>query len=247
MLAGTRALQLALERWSTRVCAGEEPSAPKAGVVWGMALTLFAGSGSPPTWRVWLTLEHKAVPYELKMLSFQDGDVRKPDFLALNPRGKVPTLVDDGFAIGESGAICEYLEERFPERPLLPTDVRERAVVRRLCAEAQLYAGEYGDAYFDLTLFGGSTGTREEIARARERFAAELARWETIIAGDHVAGALSMADFALYPTVAMVRRLEARKPELEAGTLVGPRLGAWMKRIEALPYYDRTYPPHWRP
>jgi glutathione S-transferase len=212
-----------------------------------MALTFYAGSGSPPTWRVWLTLEHKGVPYELDMLSFQAGDTKKPAFLALNPRGKVPAITDDGFALYESSAICEYLEERYPERPLLPADIRQRAVVRRMCAEAQLYLDQAGEEFFAMTLFGFRPGTSEEIDEARKVYGAELARWEGLIQGDFVTGdGLSMADFALYPMVAMLRRLDQRKPELRGGAMIGPRLGGWMKRIEALPYYDKTYPPHWR-
>jgi glutathione S-transferase len=212
-----------------------------------MSLTLFAGSGSPPTWRVWLTLEHKQIPYRLEMLSFQAGDTRKPEFLALNPRGQVPTMDDAGFVLYESSAICEYLEEAHPARPLLPAEVRRRAVVRRLCAEAQLYVGAAAEAYFDLTLYGAQTGSADEIAQAGTRFGAELARWELAMSGDFVAGPeLTMADFALYPSLGTVRRLERRRPEIGAGALLGPRLRGWMARVEALPYFDRTYPPHWR-
>jgi glutathione S-transferase len=85
-----------------------------------MALRFYCGSGSPPAWKVWLALEHKQIPYELVLLSFQDGDLKKADFLAKNPRGKVPLLEDGAFLLWESAAILEYLEERFPERPLLP-------------------------------------------------------------------------------------------------------------------------------
>lgn len=212
-----------------------------------MALTFYAGSGSPPTWTVWLVLEHKTISYKLDMLSFQAGDLKKPAFLEKNPRGKVPTIDDDGFALFESSAICEYLEERFPERPLLPGDARQRATVRRLCAEAQLYIAEAGEDFFDLTLYGIRNGTAEEIDDARRDLGDELARWEAPIQGDYLMGdTLTLADLTLYPRVAMLRRLDQRKPELRAGELIGPRLGAWMKRIEALPYYDRTYPPHWR-
>jgi len=57
-----------------------------------MPLVLYYGSGSPYAWRVQLALEHKAVPYELKVLSFSAGDTRKPDFVALNPRHRVATI-----------------------------------------------------------------------------------------------------------------------------------------------------------
>ena len=60
-----------------------------------MSLTFYYGSGSPYAWKVWLTLEHKAIPYEFRLLSFDRGDTKAPAFLDVNPRGRVPTFVDD--------------------------------------------------------------------------------------------------------------------------------------------------------
>ena len=68
------------------------------------------------------------------MLSFAAGDTRKPEFVALNPRHRVPTIVDGDFVLYESNAIVEYLDEAYPGRgqPLFPGDARNRALVRRL-------------------------------------------------------------------------------------------------------------------
>ena len=87
-----------------------------------MSLVLYYGSGSPYAWRVQLALEHKALPYERKVLSFSAGDTRKPEFLALNPRHRVPVLVDGDFVLYESNAIVEYLDEAYPATgaPLFP-------------------------------------------------------------------------------------------------------------------------------
>src|SRR5215510_7448169 len=101
-----------------------------------MALTFYCGSGSPFAWKVWLTLEHKRIPYEFKLLSFDRGDLKTPEFRAVNPRGQVPAIVDDGFALWESMAIVEYLDERYPQPPLLPHDAAGRSKVRRLMLEA---------------------------------------------------------------------------------------------------------------
>ena len=68
--------------------------------------TFYYGSGSPYAWKVWLALEHKQLEYDLKLLSFDRGETRAPEFRALNPRGKVPTLVDDGLVLWESSAIA---------------------------------------------------------------------------------------------------------------------------------------------
>ncbi len=64
----------------------------------GSAHTLYA-SGSPYAWRVWLAAEHKGIAYELKTLSFDAGDLKRPGFLALNPRHRVPVIVDNDFTL----------------------------------------------------------------------------------------------------------------------------------------------------
>ena len=101
-----------------------------------MALDFYHGHGSPYSWRVWLALEHKKIAYQLKLLSFQNEDTKKPEFVAINPRHTVPTIVDDGYALWESMAIVEYLDERFTSgTKLYPGDAKNRARIRRLIRE----------------------------------------------------------------------------------------------------------------
>lgn len=213
-----------------------------------MALVLHYGSGSPFAWRVWLALESKGVPYELRMISFSDRDHKKPEFLALNPRGKIPVLQDDDFALYESAAIMEYLDERFPATAaLFPGDARQRACIRRLVLEADHYFGPAFDGLWD-TLFASKGPWNEEVvARELERFASETVRWETLLGAPFAAStdAPTAADFTLYPHLALALRLEKRKPDLAIRRLVGPVLGAWQARMEALPYFPKTLPPHW--
>src|SRR4051812_28625531 len=106
-----------------------------------MSIAFYYGSGSPMAWRVWLALEHKRLPYDFHLLSFSAGDLQKPEFLAINPRHKVPVIVDDGFSLYESTAIIEYLEQRYPDsgEPLFPRDARAAALVRRTIQEADMY------------------------------------------------------------------------------------------------------------
>jgi len=110
-----------------------------------MALTFYYASGSPYAWRVWLALEHKGIPYGMKTLSFDAGDLNKPEFLKLNPRHRVPVIVDDGFVLYESAAIVEYLEDREPGEPRLFSErlplraharVEDASRPRQLCAQA---------------------------------------------------------------------------------------------------------------
>lgn len=213
-----------------------------------MALTLYHGAGSPYGWRVWLALEHKGIAFELRTLSFSAGDLKQPEFTAINPRQRVPAIVDDGFVLYESAAIVEYLDERYDEPPrLFPGDVGERALIRRMVREADQYAANALEGLVEGILYT-APGARDEaaIARAREAFVRELRLWETMILGDGLAGELSAADFTLYPIIALALRIEARAPALDIRAHIGPQLGAWMRRIEALPYFGKTWPAHWR-
>lgn len=213
-----------------------------------MTLKFYYGSGSQPAWKVWLTLEHKGIPYELHTLSFDKKETRTPEFLAMNPRGKVPTIDHDGFVLYESSAIVEYLEGRFPEKPLLPADPGARALTRRIVAEVDNYLAPAQRALSLHTLFRpANDGDPAAISAAKEALLAELLRFEEMLTHDYLAGPeLSLADFAAYPYLRTVKRVDERQPGNGLGDRFPPKLSAWMKRIEALPYYDKTIPPHWR-
>lgn len=213
-----------------------------------MALTFYYGSGSPFAWKVWLTLEHKGIPHTAKRLSFDNDETKRPEFLAINPRGKVPAIVDDGFALYESNAICEYLEEKYPEKPLMPKDAKGRALVRRLIGEADdsLYKLE-GDLMDQVLYRPAAERDSKAIGEAKDKLREELKIWQGYLKGDFFAGALSLADFAIYPYLRMSVRIEERVPGLGLKREELPaNLAAWLKRIEALPYYEKTIPPHWK-
>lgn len=213
-----------------------------------MTITLYYGSGSPYAWKVHLALEHKALPYERKVLSFDAGDTRKPEFLSLNPRGRVPTIDDDGYVLYESKAIVEYLDEAYPGRgaPLFPGDARERGVVRRLIEEVDNYVYPVVDKILDEGFKKHEEQDTQVIEAGRIAVRDELRTFTRGMRGSFVAGPLSAADFALYPYIAFLFRVEAKRiPDLRAAELLTPELLAWRARIEALPYFARTYPPHW--
>src|SRR6266849_445939 len=119
-----------------------------------MALAFYYASGSPYAWRVWLALEHKGIPYALKTMSFDCGDLERPEFIALNPRHLVPVFVDDGFALYESAAIVEYIEDRWPGEPrLFSANLRRRAVQRRMVREADQYFAAAMERLAEAVLF----------------------------------------------------------------------------------------------
>lgn len=214
-----------------------------------MSLTFYYGAGSQYAWRVWLGLEHKAIPYERRVLSFAEGDLKTPEFLALNPRGKVPVLVDGDFVLYESAAILEYLEDAYPDygKRLFPGAVTERALVRRMVCEADNYFGPALNRLFAQVLLTKEAEWRpDRIAAARDGVAAELGRWALEIRSDYLAGHLSAADFTLYPMVALAFRCEKRKPDLALRERLPAKLDAWMQGIEMLPFFRRTWPAHWQ-
>jgi glutathione S-transferase len=212
-----------------------------------MALTFYYGSGSPYAWRVWLALEHKAIPYELKVLSFSDGDTRKPEFVALNPRHQVPVISGDGFTLYESAAIVEYLDELKPQPSLFPGDAKHRALVRRMVCEAGEYFGEINSKLLLGVLFSKpEEWDQAAIAKSRDAVLEELALWDRAMQGDFLTGELSAADFTLYPMLALSMRCEKKKPDLGLKAAMPAKISAWMSRIEALPYFQKTLPPHWK-
>jgi len=212
-----------------------------------MALTLYYLSGSPYAWRVWLALEHKRMAYELKTLSYDAGDFKKPEFASLTPRHKVPVLVDDGFVLWESAAILEYLEEKQPEPRLFAAELRQRATQRRMIREADAYVAAAMEDLAEAVLFTPrEQRSAEGIAAACAALKAELALWEAAGDGDYLAGALSAVDLTLFPQLALIRRMSGRNPALLPADLIGPRLAGWLDRMEALPAVRKTWPPHWK-
>jgi glutathione S-transferase len=211
-----------------------------------MAITFYYGSGSPYAWRVWLALEHKKLGYDFRLLSFADGDLKKPAFLKLNPRGRIPLIIDGDFVLAESTAIVEYLEEQYPASPpLFPGTTRERAQVRRWIADigdgVDAAMNRMGEAVFD------AGASAQALGSARAGLLRELNHVAGQMAGEYLTGpVLTAADFALYPVVAMLARYDLRKPELDMVTACPPALAAWAKRIESLPYFAKTLPPHWK-
>lgn len=84
-----------------------------------MSLTLYHSAQSRSVRPRWL-LEEIGAPYDLVRLNLQTGEHKTPEYLKKNPNGTVPTLVDGDVVLFESGAICQYLADKFPEKRLAP-------------------------------------------------------------------------------------------------------------------------------
>ena len=93
-------------------------------------LELYHNDTSTCAQKVRVTLAEKALDWKSYHLDLRAGDQQKPEYLKLNPRGVVPTLVDRGKAVRESNVIMEYLEDEYPDKPLRPRDSFGRAQMR---------------------------------------------------------------------------------------------------------------------
>ena len=99
-----------------------------------MKLRLFNTAKSSPSYRVRIALALKGLAYEYVAVDLSKQAHKSAEYLALNPQGVLPLLAADGVPLAQTLAIVEWLEETFPEPPLLPRDAVARAKVRRVAA-----------------------------------------------------------------------------------------------------------------
>ena len=219
-----------------------------------MALEIYWVSGSPFGWRVLLMLEVKKAPYTSKLLEFSKGDLKTSEYLALNPRGKVPTLKDDDFVLSESLAIMAYLDRKFPSPPLFGRTDRETGRIWSVILESSNYLEPAGQAVVTPIFFGRAAESADDIRAARNDLHSELQNLERKLTGRQwlATQSLSAADIAIYPFIEMLLRAAGKEAaqELDLGLLpiaeTYPALAGWRERVKALPGYDRSYPPHWK-
>ena len=103
-------------------------------------LKLYIGNKNYSSWsmRPWVLLKQAGIPFEEVMVrfdSFEAGSNFKNALGPINPVGKVPVLIDDGFGVWDTLAIAEYVAEKYPEKSLWPRDPKARARARSVCAE----------------------------------------------------------------------------------------------------------------
>jgi glutathione S-transferase len=217
-----------------------------------MALELYWASGSCNSWRVHLALEIKKVPYEAHLLTISKKEHKTPEYLAINPRGKVPAIRDGSFTLSESVAILLYLERRFPEPALFGANAEQTGQIMRRVLDLIFYFEPALDRVA-VPIYRGQVDADAVKAAARDLHREVALLESALTATPFLAGrSISAADCTAFPFVQQMLRAsgkEVAKP-LELGFLpletTYPALAAWVKRIEALPGYERTYPPHWR-
>jgi GSH-dependent disulfide-bond oxidoreductase len=156
-------------------------------------------SDTPNGHKVSIALEELALPYKVHAISLQKNEQKQPAFLAMNPNGRIPVIVDDGFPLFESGAILMYLAEKTGK--LLPTETHARArVVQWLMFQMSAVGPMMGQAnvffrYFEEKIPAAISRYQNESRRLFEVLNTRLAQSEWL--GDDY----SIADIATYPWV----------------------------------------------
>ena len=219
-----------------------------------MAITLYWGSGSPYSWRVQLALEHKRLPYESQQLHFDKQEHQSPHMLRLNPRGRVPVLKDGDYVVFESVAILYYLEVKYPQRPIFGSSPEEAGVIMRVICEFQAYAEPSLSKIVEAIFADRPAADLAPLADAMHVVAREARTIEGRLSKEDwiVGSAVSATDMVIFPWIQLLRRALRRDAARELGARFlpmeknYPALARWIQRVEALPGYERSYPPHWR-
>ena len=186
-------------------------------------------AATPNGHKVSIALEEMQLPYELHVLSFDKKEQKAPEFLAINPNGRIPAIIDrdnDNFAVFESGAILWYLAEKTGQ--LLPQEPKQRSqVMQWLMFQMSGVGPMQGQAnvfyrYFPERIPAAIDRYQKETRRLYEVLNTRLAEVE------YLAGTYSIADIATYPWVALY--------DWAGVSIEGlPHLARWLQQITERP------------
>jgi glutathione S-transferase len=180
--------------------------------------------------KVRLVLAEKDLEFERVHVDLRKNEQKTPEFLKLNPYGKVPVLIDEDIVIYDSTIVNEYLDEEYPNPPLMPGDSAGRARVRLLEDFADnSFAPPAGIVMAELHK-PEAERDMEKTRRYQAEIGRVLARLEGYLDGrEYLAGDFSLADVAFVPRVVLLSQL---------GVEVDPRLqnvAAWIARLRERP------------
>ena len=180
------------------------------------------------------------IPLDLQNVELPKGEQRRPEYLAINPMGKVPVLVDGDYVLPESAAIMIYLAESKPGNTLYPAEPRARAEVNRwLFWAANHWAPAIGALAFEKILkprfFNGEPDPlqikrQEDLIQGFAKVLNEHLAKRQWVAGD----ALTLADIAIAAAFASPLQLPIQS---------WPQIAAWFARVQVLPAWQANLPP----
>ena len=204
-------------------------------------MLLYNANLSPNALRVRAVAHELAIALEIVDVDLRKGENRSKTFLALNPNGKVPVLVDDDLVLWESRAINAYLASLRSEQGLYPEDPRKRAIVDQWSYWQAIHLGPAIQRVVFERLLKSKFGMGEPDEKALEGSLKDIAQFLAVLDAnlcdqDWVAGELSIADFAVAST--FVYR-KGSNISLERA----PHVSTWIDRLEARPSWQAAVKP----
>lgn len=187
-------------------------------------MRLYTFTITPNNRKVEAFVRHFDLPVDVHHVSFKDRETQSPGYLAINPMGKVPALVDGDFKLWESNAILTYLATRFPETRALPTEPQGRADVDRWL--------HWQSCHLMPAMGALKTADDKDVSAVTPL----LNILEQQLKGrEYLLGQLSVADFALsaYLMTKMGRQLDYS---------ACPNVAAWRERMSSLKGFVATQP-----
>lgn len=161
-----------------------------------MPITLYTAA-TPNGWKISIALEEMHLPYEVKVIDFATLEQKADWYVKLNPNGRIPTLVDDGFGVFESGAILIYLAEKTGQ--FLPADLKGRS---RVIQWLMFQKAHVGPMMGQVNVF--ARYFPEKLPSVIDRYRREVTRIFGVIdrqlaESEYIAGDYSIADIAHWP------------------------------------------------
>jgi glutathione S-transferase len=204
-------------------------------------MKLYGFTASPNTWKARAVAAHLGIPLDYEFVDLTKGASRTPQFLAINPTGRTPALVDGDFRLWESTAIMQYIAAQKPNA-LWPNDGRSRADIMRWQSWDLAHWGK--DACAPLTferlvkkIMNLGPPDQAVVAKALESFNKEatvldahLAKQPYLVGKD-----LTLADFSVAAPL-----FHAQGADMPLGAYAHVR--AWFGRVSALPCWQQTAP-----
>ena len=202
-------------------------------------MRLYLNVLSPNVRRVRFTAAVLGLELDEKPLDFAKGEHKSPEFLALNPNGAVPTLVDGDLVLTESRAIMQYLASKKPEAGLLPRDEAQRAdVTRWQFWDAAHFSPNVATVAFERIL-KGMFGLGEPNAAKIEEALANFRRFAAVLdkrldGKKYVVGeTLTIADLTIASSLMYAKQSEVPVAEF-------PNVEAWLSRMTALEAWKKA-------
>lgn len=184
--------------------------------------------------RTRIVLKEKNLPFERILMDLPNQEQKEPWYLALNPYGKVPLLVEKGAWVYESAICNEYLEEKYPAPALAPTDPGARAQMRLW---VEFCNSQFVPPVINLVYENRkppAERSQETIVRNQQRLNELLARLEEQLqTRDYLVGEYGLADITFTPFLALCERVG-----VDLGRF--PRVAAWAERLKSRPSYEEV-------